>query len=63
MRGVVRTTVGYTGGATKYPNYNTVCAGDGHTEAIRIEYDPAKVSFAVAAICIYDGPLTICVNS
>jgi len=37
--------VGYTGGTTASPTYNTVCAGDGHTEAILIEFDPAEVSY------------------
>ena len=27
------------------PTYNTVCRGDGHTEAIKIEYDPSIVSY------------------
>jgi len=41
----VATTVGYTGGSSKKPTYETVCAGDGHTEAIRIEYDPSEVTY------------------
>lgn len=27
------------------PTYDSVCRGDGHTEAIRVEYDPEKVSY------------------
>lgn len=45
MPGVTETTVGYTGGKTKNPNYGTVCRGDGHTEAIQVEYDPTKVDY------------------
>mmetsp|Transcript_45393 Transcript_45393/g.131432 ORF Transcript_45393/g.131432 Transcript_45393/m.131432 type:complete len:131 (-) Transcript_45393:141-533(-) len=45
MEGVVRTAVGYTGGSSPSPTYQTVCAGDGHTEAVRIEYDPGEVSY------------------
>jgi len=41
----VTTTVGYTGGKSARPTYETVCAGDGHTEAIRIEYDPAEITY------------------
>ena len=33
MHGVVRTTVGYTGGYGAHPTYESVCQGDGHTEA------------------------------
>ncbi|CAE7312599.1 msrA [Symbiodinium natans] len=43
--GVLKTTVGYTGGRNANPSYESVCAGDGHTEAIQIEYDPEKVSY------------------
>lgn len=39
--------VGYTGGSTtKPPTYKSVCAGDGHTEALRLEFDPASLSYA-----------------
>ncbi len=44
--GVVSTRVGYTGGqGEKRPSYKSVCGGDGHTEAILIEYDPTVVDF------------------
>ena len=29
--GVTKTVVGYTGGRTARPTYDSVCAGDGHT--------------------------------
>lgn len=41
----MRTEVGYTGGGNKAPTYGSVCAGDGHTEALRVEYDPDTVSY------------------
>ena len=38
---------GYTGGKTANPTYEAVSAGHtGHTEAVRVTYDPAKVSYA-----------------
>ena len=39
------TAVGYAGGETEHPTYKTVCAGDGHTEAIRVEFDPARLAY------------------
>ena len=45
--GVVSTTSGYTGGKTLNPTYKQVSAGGtGHIEAVRVEYDPTKVSYA-----------------
>ena len=41
----MNTRVGYTGGEYPDPTYNTVCAGDGHTEAIKIDYDPSQTSY------------------
>ena len=43
--GVIGTTSGYTGGKLDNPSYNQVSAGGtGHTEAVEIAFDPAKVS-------------------
>ena len=47
LPGVVAAESGYTGGKTANPSYEAVSAGHtGHTEAVRVTYDPAKVSYA-----------------
>jgi peptide-methionine (S)-S-oxide reductase len=44
--GVYSTSVGYAGGYTPNPTYREVCSGGtGHTEVVRVVFDPARVSF------------------
>lgn len=45
--GILDTEVGYAGGHTPDPTYQTVKQGNtGHAEAVRITYDPLKISFS-----------------
>ena len=44
--GVTNTAVGYAGGFTPNPTYQEVCsARTGHTEIVKVSYDPAKTSY------------------
>jgi peptide-methionine (S)-S-oxide reductase len=53
--GVWSTSVGYAGGTTPNPSYEEVCSGrTGHTEAVRVVYDPAKVSYADLVAAFYE---------
>jgi peptide-methionine (S)-S-oxide reductase len=46
LPGVVSVESGYTAGRTENPDYRSVSAGvTGHTEAVKVTYDPARVRY------------------
>ncbi len=53
--GVVKTTVGYTGGHTQNPTYKEVCNHTtGHIEALEVEYDPSQTSYETLAKLFFE---------
>lgn len=47
LPGVIDAESGYTGGQEKNPTYQQVSAGrTGHAEAVRVRYEPARISYA-----------------
>ncbi|MDA8687658.1 peptide-methionine (S)-S-oxide reductase MsrA [bacterium] len=56
LEGVYHTSVGYAGGHTKNPTYEEVCSGlTGHTEVVRVVYDPKKISLRKILIAFWEG--------
>jgi peptide-methionine (S)-S-oxide reductase len=46
LRGIVSVMSGYAGGRMPDPSYEEVCSGKtGHAEAIRVEFDPSRISY------------------
>ena len=56
LDGVYHTSVGYAGGYTKNPTYDEVCTGlTGHTEVVRVVYDPKKINLKTILIKFWEG--------
>lgn len=56
LNGIYHTSVGYAGGHTKNPTYEEVCSGlTGHTEVVRLVYDPHKVQLLDILILFWEG--------
>jgi peptide-methionine (S)-S-oxide reductase len=56
FEGVYHTSVGYAGGHTKNPTYEEVCSGlTGHTEVVRVVYNPKKISLRKILIAFWEG--------
>jgi peptide-methionine (S)-S-oxide reductase len=47
LEGIADVTSGYAGGTKETANYKAVCTGEtAHAEAVKITYDPAKITYA-----------------
>lgn len=56
LPGVYATAVGYAGGFTKNPTYDEVCSGmTGHTEVVRVIYDPSILSLDDVLKAFWEG--------
>ncbi len=56
LAGVHNTAVGYAGGATPNPTYQEVCTGmTGHTEVVRIVFDPGTLSYNLLLRYFWEG--------
>lgn len=54
--GVYTTAVGYAGGFTPNPTYEEVCGGGtGHTEAVLVVFDPARLPFEELLRLFWEG--------
>lgn len=55
QKGVLETSVGFTGGHIKNPAYREVCRGTtGHAEAVKVVFDPSVVSYETLARLFFE---------
>ena len=55
IKGVISSTVGYTGGHKDNPTYKEVCAGNtGHYEAIEVVFDPSVTNYETVARMFFE---------
>ena len=46
IKGITKTTAGYSGGTAKNPSYEQVSSGTtGHAESVEVVYDPSQITF------------------
>ena len=56
LDGVLNTAAGYAGGITPNPTYEEVCSGrTGHTEVVRVVYDPKRISIEALLKVFWEG--------
>ena len=56
VSGIVATAVGYTGGTTTNPSYESVCTHTtGHAETVLVEFDPKKVTYTQLLRVFWDS--------
>lgn len=56
LPGVISTAAGYAGGITPNPTYEEVCSGrTGHTEVVRVVFDPAQISLEQVLKTFWEG--------
>lgn len=56
LPGVISTAAGYAGGITPNPTYEEVCSGrTGHTEVVRVVFDPAQISLDEILKAFWEG--------